>query len=456
MDQDLHQQSVEYELKADLLIVTVNDHERDAVLAVFDPQGSSKLSEVEERTYRNLGVINGTHVWHAISEMASGTPGGMQQTVEKAIRALKPTAVIAVGVAFGVDEETQALGTILVSTQLCPYENAKIATDKQSSVFSSLMKKPTPVRTFVGQAFVDIGHRLMGQPRAVFQARGDRPSASSRLVSYFRGTSYNWSDSLVKFGHLLTGEKLVDNLAFRNQLVSVFPTSIGGEMEAAGLAVSAADNKTDWIVIKAICDWADGNKKQEKEQRQEQSAKNAARFLMHSLQQCSLAISRTTVQVKTSTAAESGSNQGFFLTQLDELYGPVFSIRSRIMSLSKQHYDVESALLANLDSGQTTNAGLKIYLRENWGPARKLYQQLGEICASKSYLADPDMIEAFEIIASQAAWFDYASTADADQEVARTIKPNPESVIKSFTEIESRLERKKQILSSLMDLSRES
>jgi nucleoside phosphorylase len=39
----------------------------------------------------------------------------------------------------------------------------------------------------------------------------------------------------------------------------------------------------DWIVIKAICDWADGTKGKNKAQRQKKAAKNAAAFFIQSL-----------------------------------------------------------------------------------------------------------------------------------------------------------------------------
>ena len=59
---------------------------------------------------------------------------------------------------------------------------------------------------------------------------------------------------------MLTGEKLVDNVDYRKQLVKFESEAEGAEMERAGLYVSSYDNKVDWIVTKAICDLADGDK----------------------------------------------------------------------------------------------------------------------------------------------------------------------------------------------------
>jgi nucleoside phosphorylase len=55
-------------------------------------------------------------------------------------------------------------------------------------------------------------------------------------------------------------------------------------MEGAGLYASGHDHKVDWIVLKAICDFADGNKGKDKEERQKRAAQNAAQFLVESLQ----------------------------------------------------------------------------------------------------------------------------------------------------------------------------
>jgi len=41
---------------------------------------------------------------------------------------------------------------------------------------------------------------------------------------------------------------------------AILGRAIGGEMEGAGVAAAAARTKTEWILVKAVCDWADGQK----------------------------------------------------------------------------------------------------------------------------------------------------------------------------------------------------
>jgi nucleoside phosphorylase len=90
----------------------------------------------------------------------------------------------------------------------------------------------------------------------------------------------------------------VDNVDYRDQLRMLEPEAIGGEMEGVGLYTAAQNAKVDWILVKAICDWADGNKSGEKtvvsrdgdskkistkDRDQKIAARNAAEFTIHVL-----------------------------------------------------------------------------------------------------------------------------------------------------------------------------
>jgi hypothetical protein len=51
-------------------------------------------------------------------------------------------------------------------------------------------------------------------------------------------------------GPVLSGEKLVDQVALKRSLFDTFPAAIGGEMEGAGLAAAAHRHNIPWIVAK--------------------------------------------------------------------------------------------------------------------------------------------------------------------------------------------------------------
>jgi nucleoside phosphorylase len=239
--------------EADVLIVTVTKVESHAVIQAFKQVAGHKATpqSIDYRTYFNLGTVNGARVFLTQSEMGSGGLGASLLTVGKGIEALSPAAVIMVGIAFGINEQKQAIGDILVSEQLRLYDLQRMGTQN-------------------------------GQPHIIL--RGDKPHASHWLINHFKSADLLWNGAKVRFGVVLTGEKLVDNVDFRDELHSFESEAIGGEMEGAGLYVACQDKKVDWILVKAICDWADGNKAQDKDARQQTAAQNAAAFVLEGLQ----------------------------------------------------------------------------------------------------------------------------------------------------------------------------
>jgi hypothetical protein len=84
---------------------------------------------------------------------------------------------------------------------------------------------------------------------------------------------------------VLSGEKLIDHPEFRKRLLERAPEAIGGEMEGAGLYAAAHQHHVDWILVKAISDWADGKKAQHKDENQALAARNAAEFVFYVLSQ---------------------------------------------------------------------------------------------------------------------------------------------------------------------------
>src|SRR5690242_14005262 len=103
--------------QADVLLVTVTQLESRAVLKAFrEATGQNSIPvTIDDRAYHDLGTLNGARVFLALSEMGAIGVGGSLQAVQKGIGALRPTAVIMVGIAFGINEATQKIGDILVS-----------------------------------------------------------------------------------------------------------------------------------------------------------------------------------------------------------------------------------------------------------------------------------------------------------------------------------------------------
>jgi nucleoside phosphorylase len=246
-------------LNADVLFVTATKVESKAIFDVFRSVNGHTPEPIPigDRIYHNLGIINETNVFMVQSEMGTGGLGASLMTVQKGIFALSPSAVIMTGIAFGINAEKQSIGDVLVSQQLLLYELQRVSTE---------------------------------QGKLQLIPRGDQPHASPWLFDRFRSADLYWDETKpkVRFGLILSGEKLVDNIDFREQLCEFAPEAIGGEMEGAGLYVACQDAKVDWILVKSICDWADGKKSQYKDEQQLLAANNAANFVLHVLQQAPL------------------------------------------------------------------------------------------------------------------------------------------------------------------------
>ncbi len=230
-----------------VLLVTVTKTEAVAVLEAFEAHTSYPWARTrwDGKTYYDLGQVGGPRIWMVQSEMGAVSPGAALLTIRNAIEVVKPAAVIMVGIAFGIDRAKRQLGDILVSRQIQSYEPQK--------------KKP-------GRAI----------------PRGDRVTAPTNLLDAFRSADMAWKGTPVHFGLILSGEKLIDDAEFLAELAAQEPEAIGGEMEGAGLYAACADARIDWILVKAICDWADGTKS---DGAQPQAAQNAAQFVLHTLDQ---------------------------------------------------------------------------------------------------------------------------------------------------------------------------
>jgi nucleoside phosphorylase len=270
---------VDVPAQADVLLVTVTEIETKAVLQVFTKkhQHDYKRHFIGSKTYYELDTVNGARIFLVQSEMGVSGPGSSLLTIREGIQALGPSNVIMIGLAFGVDPQEQRIGDVLVSQQLRGYDLQRYGT------------------------------ACDGKPAVI--SRGDRVTASAKLLDRFRSGSLDWPGrrgrwgKQVFFGTILSGETLVDNVDYRDQLRALEPEAIGGEMEGIGLYAAAQNARVDWIMVKAICDWADGNKSGEttavsdngksrtrnlQEQQQRRAANNAAQFTMHVLEKTRL------------------------------------------------------------------------------------------------------------------------------------------------------------------------
>ena len=228
-----------------ILLLTVNDRETEAVRRVFGQGSPKRQFTLEAYPYEQLDQHEQRPVVAFRCRMGSERPGAALLSVTNAIRHLRPSVVIAVGIAFGHNDGKQKLGDVLLAEQVKYYGPERLNSDGSHTSRSDGI--PSPWSWFA------------------------------------RATQIIPKDFKLCKGLLLSGEKLVDSKEFHDLLMQQFPEFIGGDMEGAGLVTACQEYKTDWLIVKGVSDWGDGSKKElpsdQRDALQSQAALNAARVV---------------------------------------------------------------------------------------------------------------------------------------------------------------------------------
>jgi nucleoside phosphorylase len=228
-----------------ILFITANEHERTAFEKKFT---NKKEKYIDSKAYYlgEFACYPSAHIH--VNKQGINNPESVRLAGEL-IRELKPCAVVMVGIAFGADKEAQNIGDVLVSETILPYDDIKQC--KEQTVYKEHSREG--------------GRRLLNAFREC------------------REWEYKLSDSTqssVYVGALLTGSCLIDSYDFRTKLLEDFKDNkpIGGDMEAFGIYREARMfDVSEWIIVKAICDWAyDKNVDEEQKENNQESAANAA------------------------------------------------------------------------------------------------------------------------------------------------------------------------------------
>ena len=234
-----------------LLIVTATETEKKELHQNLKPlPEQDKIIKVskDKQTYflGTFGAYPAVHV--ACDDMGAVSRNGSITTTMHAISLWKPKAVLMVGIAFGIDKKKQKIGDVLVSERIVAYEAQRV------------------------------GIKII--------PRGKEGPASSVLVNRFKSTT-DWEYKIgartpkIISGLILSGEKLIDDQKFRDNLIEAEPTAIGGEMEGAGIYAACDGQVQHWILVKAICDFADGNKSSRKAHNQKIAISAAVNLCEH-------------------------------------------------------------------------------------------------------------------------------------------------------------------------------
>lgn len=216
--------------KPRIAIVTAVEVELLAVLkSLKPPKGKRKVWKVNDGgEIYYLGRFGEFDTVVMMSGMGTQGASGSTLTIDSLIRLWDPIGIIMVGIAFGVNRKKHRVGDVLIADSIIPYESQRVG-EKVS------FRNP----------IVPSSYELINRIKNTIDWKFKRPD--NTIVNKH-------------IGNLLSGEKLVDNLDFKNFLLEQYPQAIGGEMEGSGLWAVAQKHKKSWIIIKSVCDWGDGKK----------------------------------------------------------------------------------------------------------------------------------------------------------------------------------------------------
>lgn len=237
--------------KFNLLIVTATATEKETLHKYLRPlPGQSKILKIQigKHTYfvGQFGAFYAVHV--ACNEMGSTGRSSSIVTTSDAINVWSPSVVLMVGIAFGKGDK-QRIGDVLVSERIIPYEPKRLGEEESIS-------------------------------------RGKHGPASALLLDRFKsvtGWDFVQEERTPKIidGAILSGEKLVDDPAFKADLFAEHPEAIGGEMEGAGIYAACDQKVKDWILVKGICDWGENKSNPDKKKHQTMAIESAVDLCNH-------------------------------------------------------------------------------------------------------------------------------------------------------------------------------
>ncbi len=277
-----------------LLLFVATSSEEDALRDAANARGIP-FEQIRDRTglgeYYWLGKVGDERV---IAVRAKGmgplSHGGSADLATRFCAATGASAVIQVGMAFGIAPNAQKFGDVLVSNSLIPYDNRDIrpigsrwhrllavALDKLRLLVDALSRRGAPLTIgYPGRYLIEY-MRATRQPAspvlvALFQREKDRVARNVYGAGNFQ----------VHVGALLSGAARIHTRIFRDELMRTVPVGndpiVGGEMEGVGLLGTA--DEPNWCVVKGIVDFADEDRDAVYKQNRPAACRNAAEFVL--------------------------------------------------------------------------------------------------------------------------------------------------------------------------------
>ena len=236
----------------DIILVTATITEYRAVVRTAKPTGSNGKKYVKVTTEDGPKFMLGSYGMNTVAIIR--TDRGPKETREMLMKVqpiVKAKYVIAIGICYGMNNAKSKLGDIIVAESVWDISQSHVINGKKK-----FNPKVYPTGAKLQQKFAD---------HDTFTVLPDVTSVN------------------IHYGILVTEDTFVASQNHKKDILEQIPKAIGGEKEAEGINAAATHGKYEWIVIKAITDWGDGNIEPYREW-QEYASIAAARFVLKCLE----------------------------------------------------------------------------------------------------------------------------------------------------------------------------
>lgn len=231
------------------LLITASDFETQNLEKIIKPhKDQDKLLKFRYKENNYIfGKIRDMYVLNVQCTIGSTGKDGSTLVTFEALT-FNPRMALLIGIAFG-NKEYSKIGDILISTNIYDYEKCTIKDD-----FDEVEK----IKSLIKQPYVDCNEKLYNL----------LPNSTNDVYSTKKGT-------------IISGEKICASETFLNKITAKIPTIwFGGEMEATGFASACIRKKyNNWLVIKAVSDFGDKKKRNNKEENQKVAITNLLNYL---------------------------------------------------------------------------------------------------------------------------------------------------------------------------------
>jgi len=317
--------SLHDDLRCDILILFATSSEREKLeeaakeLRIAFDKRYTVGPHQEKVEYFSLGNVGNNRVNAFKTEMGPFGYGGSASRAIYYRTITGATAIIQVGMAFGIDPSGQRLGDVLVSTSLIPYDLREVravamprieypigeleedypscpeteAADAGASPQEAMSTTETgdQVNTHCDKEAQKHKGIDCSDEYIVDYSRAERHEAKQFLVKMFENAKESMTDEKrgyqVFFGGMLSGGARVFSRKFVKELVNGVPQAedgvIGGEMEGVGLLSVSQKKYPLWCIVKGISDFGDENRDQVIKEWCPIACKNSALFVLSAL-----------------------------------------------------------------------------------------------------------------------------------------------------------------------------